>query len=325
MVVNKAESSNNCQAAKKFGVTECNVRRWRAPKQRLKDANSQRKSYRGPQSGRLITSEKTRFGRSRWKRSSWGAMTARANTAGQRTCVRDRETSHRRRNLVNFIPPKIINLSRDLVVNEGSNVTLMCQASGKPEPSISWKLISPSGDLVSDDEYLEIQAIPRHRAGTYECTAINEIDADVQSVDITVNYAPSVSEGRDIGVTLGQIGVMECEADAVPEADFEWYKDDRRIYNGFEGMEIETSDSLSKLTFFNVSEGDYGNYTCIALNKLGSANTSFLLYEVIEPTSSTLLQGPRAVQDGSGGVQGMHSPSCLLLLLIAMLPLLLRI
>ena len=53
MVVNKAESSNNCQAAKKFGVTECNVRRWRAPKQRLKDANSQRKSYRGPQSGRF--------------------------------------------------------------------------------------------------------------------------------------------------------------------------------------------------------------------------------------------------------------------------------
>ena len=101
MVVNKAESSKHCQAAKKFGVTECNVRRWRAPKQRLKDANSQRKSYRGPQSGRfsevdrrvLNTSEKTRFGRSRWKRSSWGAMTARANTAGQRTCVRDRETS----------------------------------------------------------------------------------------------------------------------------------------------------------------------------------------------------------------------------------------
>ncbi|KAI4814693.1 hypothetical protein KUCAC02_003878, partial [Chaenocephalus aceratus] len=33
---------------------------------------------------------------------------------------------------------------KDIVVNEGSNVTLMCQASGKPEPSISWKLISSS-------------------------------------------------------------------------------------------------------------------------------------------------------------------------------------
>ena len=28
MVVNAAEASNNCQPAKKYGVTECNVRRW---------------------------------------------------------------------------------------------------------------------------------------------------------------------------------------------------------------------------------------------------------------------------------------------------------
>ncbi|PWA24656.1 hypothetical protein CCH79_00016137, partial [Gambusia affinis] len=42
------------------------------------------------------------------------------------------------------MPPKIINFSRDIVVNEGSNVTLMCQANGKPEPSISWKFISNS-------------------------------------------------------------------------------------------------------------------------------------------------------------------------------------
>lgn len=40
--------------------------------------------------------------------------------------------------------------------------------------------------------------------------------------------APTVSEGRDVGVTVGQRGLLECEADAVPEADFEWYKDDRR-------------------------------------------------------------------------------------------------
>lgn len=220
------------------------------------------------------------------------------------------------------VPPKIINLSKDLVVNEGSNVTLVCQANGKPEPSISWRLISASGDLGSDDEYLEIPSISRQRAGTYECSAANDIDTDVQTVDITVNYAPTVVEGRDVGVTLGQRGVLECEADAVPEADFEWYKDDRRILNGLDGLEIVSSGSLSKLTFFNVSEGDYGNYTCVAMNKLGSSSTNFLLYVVIEPTSSTLLQGPRAVQDGSGGAMGLHFHSCLLLL--ALLPLLLR-
>ncbi|CAF98593.1 unnamed protein product, partial [Tetraodon nigroviridis] len=208
--------------------------------------------------------------------------------------------------LIVQVPTKIINLSRDVVVNEGSNVTLLCQASGKPEPSISWKLISPpeaetwglstqlegletedlkkdterqeKGDITSDDEYLEIQTISRQKAGTYECTAVNDIDTDTQTVDITVNYAPTVSEGRDVGVTLGQRGVLECEADAVPEADFEWYKDDRRIFNGFDGMEIVNTGSLSKLMFFNVSEGDYGNYTCLAINKLGSSNTSFLLF-----------------------------------------------
>uniref|UniRef100_A0A3Q0R196 Neurotrimin n=1 Tax=Amphilophus citrinellus TaxID=61819 RepID=A0A3Q0R196_AMPCI len=157
------------------------------------------------------------------------------------------------------------------------------------------------------------------RAGTYECTAVNDIDTDVQTVDITVNYAPSVSEGRDVGVTPGQRGVLECEADAVPEADFEWYKDDRRIFNGFDGMEIVSTGSGSKLTFFNVSDGDYGNYTCVAINKLGSSNTSFLLYDGFPPS---LLLGPRAVQDGSGGAMRVHSHSCLLFVMI--LPFLLR-
>ncbi|XP_061607247.1 opioid-binding protein/cell adhesion molecule homolog isoform X4 [Phyllopteryx taeniolatus] len=208
------------------------------------------------------------------------------------------------------VPPKIINLSRDIVVNEGANVTVLCQANGKPQPSVSWKLISSSGDLATDDEYLEIPSITRHRAGTYECTAVNDIDTDTETIDITVNYAPTVSDGRDIGVTLGQRGVLECEADAVPEADFEWYKDDRRFINGFDGMEIVNTGSLSKLTFFNVSDGHYGNYTCVAINKLGSSNTSFVMY------------GPRAVQDGSGSTLGVQLDICLLF--IVFLPFLLK-
>lgn len=40
---------------------------------------------------------------------------------------------------------------------------------------------------MSDDEYLEIPSISRQKAGTYECTAVNDIDTDVQTVDITVN------------------------------------------------------------------------------------------------------------------------------------------
>lgn len=32
------------------------------------------------------------------------------------------------------------------------------------------------------------------------------------------------------------------------------------------------------LIFFNVSEEDYGNYTCVAMNTLGITNASIILY-----------------------------------------------
>lgn len=43
-------------------------------------------------------------------------------------------------------------------------------------------------------------------------------------------------------------------------------------------MRIENKGHISTLTFFNVSEKDYGNYTCVATNKLGITNASITLY-----------------------------------------------
>lgn len=57
-----------------------------------------------------------------------------------------------------------------------------------------------------------------------------------------------------------------------------------RLFSGLNGIKIENQGKQSMLIFFNVSEGDYGNYTCVAMNTMGMTNASIILYgEVIHP------------------------------------------
>ncbi|KAG8523252.1 Neurotrimin [Galemys pyrenaicus] len=138
--------------------------------------------------------------------------------------------------------------------------------------------------FVSEDEYLEIQGITREQSGDYECSASNDVAAPVvRRVKVTVNYPPYISEAKGTGVPVGQKGTLQCEASAVPSAEFQWYKDDKRLVEGKKGVKVENRPFLSKLIFFNVSEHDYGNYTCVASNKLGHTNASITLFGKTEP------------------------------------------
>jgi transposase-like protein len=51
MVIKHVEEINNCTAARKFGVAEPNIRRWRKQKEPLKGANSTRKAFHGLKHG----------------------------------------------------------------------------------------------------------------------------------------------------------------------------------------------------------------------------------------------------------------------------------
>lgn len=43
---------------------------------------------------------------------------------------------------------------------------------------------------------------------------------------------PYISKAKNTGVSVGQKGILSCEASAVPMAEFQWFKEDTRYLEG---------------------------------------------------------------------------------------------
>ena len=76
-------------------------------------------------------------------------------------------------------------------VEEGNNITLMCNASGKPEPIITWTKLN-SSVVLSNTSSLTIVNVSR--PGTpdnmihYQCTASNGVETPATAtVNVTVH------------------------------------------------------------------------------------------------------------------------------------------
>uniref|UniRef100_A0AAV2J0I1 Ig-like domain-containing protein n=1 Tax=Knipowitschia caucasica TaxID=637954 RepID=A0AAV2J0I1_KNICA len=178
----------------------------------------------------------------------------------------------------NMFPASIYKVSEDVIVNEGSNVTLSCLASGRPDPIITWRLLNPSAEPLDGEEFLDIIGIMRSQAGRYECKASNDVATpDFKYVNVVVNYPPTIQKIQSSETPVGRVGMLQCDANAVPKPEFEWYRDDKRMTNS-QSINIQMLGTTTILVFSNVSEEDYGNYTCVATNRLGIQNASVFLY-----------------------------------------------
>nr|XP_015192068.1 PREDICTED: igLON family member 5 isoform X2 [Lepisosteus oculatus] len=179
--------------------------------------------------------------------------------------------------LIVQVPAKIINISKDISVNEGSNVNLFCLAIGRPEPTVTWRHLKYG--LLSEGEFLDITEIKRQQAEEYECITNNGVSApDTRKVRITVNYPPVITDVKNMPAQLGKTAILRCEAMSVPTASFEWYKDEKRLMEHDSNMKIQNEKTRSLLMFTNVTAKHFGNYTCFASNRLGSSNSSMLLF-----------------------------------------------
>ncbi|MGH0164290.1 UNVERIFIED_CONTAM: hypothetical protein FKN15_048021 [Acipenser sinensis] len=97
------------------------------------------------------------------------------------------------------------------------------------------------------------------------------------SIKSYISVPPAILEMKHAGVGVGRTVLIRCETAAVPAPLFEWYKGERKLSNGRQGIIIQNYSTRSILTLSNMTEDHYGNYTCVAVNKLGTANASLPL------------------------------------------------
>ena len=76
-----------------------------------------------------------------------------------------------------LVPLNITRIRGELTVLEGSNLQLICEASSRVEPNITWTKEKPGNQgntgVVQEGKVLTITNINRSDAGTFTCTAYN--------------------------------------------------------------------------------------------------------------------------------------------------------
>ncbi|NXY03846.1 NCAM1 protein, partial [Pteruthius melanotis] len=208
--------------------------------------------------------------------------------------------------------PKITYVENKTAMELEDQITLTCEASGDPIPSITWRTSTRN---ISNEEKVQpwpkppgvgglstarpclharvssltLKEIQYTDAGEYVCTASNTIGQDSQAMYLEVQYAPKLQGPVAVYTWEGNQVNITCEVFAYPSAVISWFRDGQLLpSSNYSNIKIYNTPSASYLEVTPDSENDFGNYNCTAVNRIGQESSEFILVQADTPSSPSI-------------------------------------
>ncbi|NXY61032.1 HMCN1 protein, partial [Callaeas wilsoni] len=194
--------------------------------------------------------------------------------------------------------------SSQLTVTEGSLISLICESSGIPPPSLTWKkngspvVPEPSGRVrvLSGGRQLQVAVADRSDTASYTCIASNVAGSATKEYNLQVYTRPTISNSgphpSEVTVTQGSEMSLECEAQGIPEPAVMWLKDGQALSSGRD-VAVLARGRVLRLERARVS--DTGRYVCVATNAAGLADRKYDLSVHVPPSIGGHLQLPENI------------------------------
>uniref|UniRef100_A0A1A8UIT1 Neural cell adhesion molecule 1a n=1 Tax=Nothobranchius furzeri TaxID=105023 RepID=A0A1A8UIT1_NOTFU len=203
-----------------------------------------------------------------------------------------------------FMIPNITYFNNKTASEFDEEVTLTCEASGDPTPTISWRFgnrVFTEGEQNADRNVvvlsharvssLTLKVVQFTDAGRYLCTASNSIGEDIQPVYLEIHYAPKIMGVVAVYTWEGNPANISCEVVAHPGASVTWFRDGIQLPSGnTSNVKIYSTPTNSYLEITPESQNDFGSYNCTATNMLGSESKEFILIQAEVPSSPEIQQ-----------------------------------
>ncbi|KAJ7995528.1 hypothetical protein DPEC_G00245520, partial [Dallia pectoralis] len=224
---------------------------------------------------------------------------------GEYTCIAKNKAgeSEQELSLRVFVKPTITFLLNQSTSEMEQQVTLTCEASGDPTPTISWSFgmrtfgegeQSLDGNVVvRSDARVSSLTLKYARftdAGHYLCSARNAIGVDSQAAYLEVNYAPKIKGSVTVYTWEGNPANISCEVQAHPnDVSILWLRDGVQLPNAnVTNTKVFQSTTASYLEVTPESGNDFGSYNCTASNEIGTESKEFLLIQADVPSAPVL-------------------------------------